>query len=98
MNLRKSNYLCFVDGQRQQISHKTICKSVSSFNLSGSPREVFFIYGSSHVLSMLGQIVGQKSNILNSNIHKPTSASNDLTASTGDKGVFNRRLYTLRDK
>lgn len=60
---------------------------------------LFFILGSSRVLSVVNQIVGQKSNALNSNIHKPKSVSSDSTASTNDKEVRQKDwLYTLRDK
>jgi hypothetical protein len=96
--VKKNIYLCLVGGTCQQFSIARIIQKFSDLAfrfISGG----FFMSGSSHVLTMLNQIVGQNSNILNSNIHKPKSVSNDPTASTNDKEVFKKDwLYTLRDK
>ncbi len=95
-SVKKFYYLCSLDGNRQQISSGLNSLAATAFRfMSGG----FFILGSSRILPVVKQIVGQKSNALNLNIQKPKRASNDSTASTGDKEVRQKdRLYTLRDK
>jgi len=83
-SVKKIYYLCSLDGNRQQISSGLNSLAATAFRcMSGG----FFMFGSSRVLSVVNQIVGQKSNALNSNIHKPKSVSSDPTASTNDKEV-----------
>lgn len=87
---QKNIYLCSADFQSQQ----TVAypKSLSSFfSQSGSSGLVFFIPGSSQILTMPETEKGQNSNFPNFQYVSHTSVSNDLTVSTYDLQVKNKR-------
>jgi hypothetical protein len=94
MYLKKIIYLCFVGGQRQQIGNTG--KSLSNFfGHSGLLRDGFFMPGSYQILTMPETEIRQNSNFPNFQYVSHTSVSNDLTVSTYDLQVKNKR--TLAD-
>ena len=90
MYLKNFIYLCVAVGSRQHCIRQLHTK-FSDFASRLTPGEAFLLQVLSMFLPSPNQITRVKRNILKSNIHKPKSASTELTGSTGDKEVRNKR-------